>query len=91
MRLPKLRGFTNPAKVEAQVVNLDRLSELFPAGGTVTVDDLVAAVQAMSRGRAMRRLEQADLPVVMERAHGNARARRQLADFPERVIHLRKG
>jgi large subunit ribosomal protein L15 len=43
MRLPKLRGFTNPAKVEAQVVNLDRLSELFPAGGAVSVDDLVAA------------------------------------------------
>ena len=43
MRLPKLRGFTNPAKVEAQVVNLDRLSELFPQGGAVTVEDLVAA------------------------------------------------
>ncbi len=42
MRLPKLRGFKNPFKVEYQVVNLDKLSEHFPAGGDVTVDDLVA-------------------------------------------------
>jgi large subunit ribosomal protein L15 len=42
MRLPKLRGFTNPFRVEYQVVNLDRLSALYPDGGDVTVDDLVA-------------------------------------------------
>lgn len=42
MRLPKLRGFKNPFRVDYQVVNLDRLSELFPDGGDVTVDDLVA-------------------------------------------------
>src|SRR5690625_339180 len=41
MRLPKLRGFKNPAKVYFQVVNLDRLSTLFPDGGTVRVADLV--------------------------------------------------
>jgi len=41
MRLPKLRGFKNPAKVTFQVVNLDRLSALFPEGGEVTVDLLV--------------------------------------------------
>ncbi|MGC0142920.1 50S ribosomal protein L15 [Pseudactinotalea sp. Z1732] len=42
MRLPKLRGFNNPFKTEYQVVNLDRLSALYPDGGTVTVEDLVA-------------------------------------------------
>lgn len=42
MRLPKLRGFKNPAKVTFQVVNLDKLSSLFPEGGDVTVADLVA-------------------------------------------------
>ncbi|MEO9247640.1 50S ribosomal protein L15 [Citricoccus nitrophenolicus] len=42
MRLPKLRGFKNPFKVEYQVVNLDKLSEHFPAGGDVTPDALVA-------------------------------------------------
>ncbi|AWE42014.1 MULTISPECIES: 50S ribosomal protein L15 [unclassified Actinobaculum] len=42
MRLPKLRGFKNPFRVEYQVVNVGALAELFPQGGTVTVDDLVA-------------------------------------------------
>ncbi|STD10557.1 50S ribosomal protein L15 [Dermatophilus congolensis] len=42
MRLPKLRGFTNRNRVEYQVVNLDRIEALFPEGGDVTVDDLVA-------------------------------------------------
>ncbi len=42
MRLPKLRGFKNPFRTEYQVVNLDRLAALFPDGGEVTVEDLVA-------------------------------------------------
>jgi large subunit ribosomal protein L15 len=42
MRLPKLRGFKNPFRVEYQVVNLERVAALFPEGGTVTVADLVA-------------------------------------------------
>ena len=42
MRLPKLKGFKNPFKVEFQVVNLDRLGALFPEGGDVAVADLVA-------------------------------------------------
>ncbi|WP_138274947.1 50S ribosomal protein L15 [Rhodoluna limnophila] len=42
MRTPKLRGFKNPFRVEYQVVNVETLAELFPAGGTVTVADLVA-------------------------------------------------
>ncbi len=41
MRLPKLRGFKNPFRVEFQVVNLDKISELFPEGGEVTVEALV--------------------------------------------------
>lgn len=41
MRLPKLRGFRNPFKVEFQVVNLARLSEVFPEGGELTVTDLI--------------------------------------------------
>ncbi len=42
MRIPKLRGFKNPFRTEYQVVNLDRLEHLFPEGGEVSVDDLVA-------------------------------------------------
>src|SRR5947209_19318328 len=41
MRVPKLKGFRNPARVEYQVVNLTRLGELFPDGGNVSVEDLV--------------------------------------------------
>jgi len=43
MRLPKLRGFRNPFKVEFQVVNVGLVGELFPEGGDVTVADLVEA------------------------------------------------
>ena len=42
MRMPKLRGFKNPFRTEYQVVNLDRISALFPEGGDVTVEALVA-------------------------------------------------
>ena len=43
MRLPKLRGFKNPNRVEYQPINVGRIAELFPAGSRVTVEDLVAA------------------------------------------------
>jgi large subunit ribosomal protein L15 len=42
MRSPKLRGFKNPFRVEYQVVNLEKLAELYPSGGEVTIADLVA-------------------------------------------------
>ena len=41
MRTPKLRGFKNPFRVEYQVVNLEKLAELYPSGGDVTIQDLV--------------------------------------------------
>jgi large subunit ribosomal protein L15 len=43
MRLPKLRGFRNRFRVEYQVVNVGDLARLFPNGGTVGPDELVAA------------------------------------------------
>jgi len=42
MRTPKLRGFKNPFRTEYQVVNLDKLSSLFPEGGDVSIEDLVS-------------------------------------------------
>ena len=42
MRTPKLRGFKNPFRVEYQVVNLEKLADLYPKGGDVTIADLVA-------------------------------------------------
>src|SRR6266513_2768411 len=41
MRLPKLKGFRNRNRVEFQVVNVARLAELFPEGGTVGITELV--------------------------------------------------
>ena len=65
MRLPKLKGFKNPFKVEFQVVNLDRINELFPQGGTVTVEDLVAK-GAVRDGLPVKVLGQGDLSVAVQ-------------------------
>jgi large subunit ribosomal protein L15 len=43
MRLPKLKGFRNRFRVEYQVVNVERLAELFPDGGDVGPEQLVQA------------------------------------------------
>ena len=65
MRLPKLKGFNNPFKVEYQVVNLDRLGELFPEGGAVSVEDLVAK-GAVRDGHPVKVLGQGDLSVAVQ-------------------------
>ena len=65
MRLPKLKGFKNPFKVEFQVVNLDKISELFPEGGAVTPEVLVAK-GAVRKGQPVKVLGQGDLTVKVE-------------------------
>ena len=65
MRLPKLKGFTNPFKVEFQVVNLDRINALFPEGGSVTVADLVAK-GAVRKDQPVKVLGQGELPVAVQ-------------------------
>jgi len=65
MRLPKLKGFKNPFRVEFQVVNLDRINELFPDGGTIGVDDLVAK-GAVRDGHPVKVLGQGDLSVSVQ-------------------------
>jgi large subunit ribosomal protein L15 len=62
MRTPKLRGFKNPFRVEYQVVNLDKLNDLYPAGGDVTVSDLVAK-GAVRKNEKVKVLGQGDLSV----------------------------
>ncbi|WP_140458312.1 50S ribosomal protein L15 [Cellulomonas oligotrophica] len=62
MRLPKLRGFKNPFRVEYQVVNLDKLSALYPQGGDVTVADLVAK-GAVRKGQPVKVLGTGDITV----------------------------
>src|SRR3954465_9856566 len=65
MRLPKLKGFKNPFRVEFQIVNLERLGELFPEGGAVTVDDLVAK-GAVRKGQPVKVLGQGDISVACQ-------------------------
>ena len=65
MRLPKLRGFKNPFRVEYQVVNVGRLQELFPEGGKVTVEDLVAR-SAVRDGWAVKVLGTGELTVKLD-------------------------
>jgi len=65
MRLPKLKGFNNPFKTEFQLVNLDRLNELFPEGGTVGVAELVSK-GAVRKGLPVKVLGTGDVSVAVQ-------------------------
>ncbi len=80
MRLPKLKGFKNPFKVEFQVVNLDRINELFPDGGTVGVEDL-AAKGAVRAGQPVKVLGNGEITsAVQVSAHAfSASAKEKIA------------
>ena len=65
MRLPKLRGFKNPFKVEFQVVNLGRINDLFPEGGEVNPTTLVAK-GAVRKGAPVKVLGTGDLTVAVQ-------------------------
>ncbi len=65
MRLPKLRGFKNPFRVENQVANVAKLGELFPNGGEVGVADLVAA-GAVRDGNLVKVLGNGELSVALQ-------------------------
>ena len=71
MRLPKLKGFRNRFKVEFQVVNLERLAELFPDGGTIGPDELVAA-GAVRKDQPIKILGNGDLGGVRLAVSANA-------------------
>ncbi|HZU92873.1 MAG TPA: 50S ribosomal protein L15 [Microbacterium sp.] len=75
MRTPKLRGFKNPFRVEYQVVNLEKLAELYPAGGDVTVSDLVAK-GAVRKNEKVKVLGNGDiavkLTVAVDKVSGSA-------------------
>jgi large subunit ribosomal protein L15 len=65
MRTPKLRGFKNPFRVEYQVVNLEKLIELYPKGGAVTISDLVAK-GAVRKNKPVKVLGNGELSVKLE-------------------------
>jgi len=62
-RIPKLRGFRNPNRVEFTVVNVERLGD-FDAGTTVTPGDLREAGLVKKRGK-IKVLGQGDLDVAL--------------------------
>jgi large subunit ribosomal protein L15 len=65
MRLPKLKGFKNPFRVSYQVVNVARLGELFPDGGDVRVEDLVAK-GAVRDGQLVKVLGTGEISVALQ-------------------------
>ncbi|MGW0830850.1 50S ribosomal protein L15 [Streptomyces prunicolor] len=65
MRLPKLKGFRNPFKTEYQVVNLDKLASLYPEGGEVTVEGLVAK-GAVRKNSLVKVLGQGEISVALQ-------------------------
>jgi large subunit ribosomal protein L15 len=65
MRLPKLKGFKNPFKTEFQVVNLDKLAVLYPEGGEVTVEGLVAK-GAVRKNSLVKGLGQGEISVALQ-------------------------
>ncbi|GAA3854135.1 50S ribosomal protein L15 [Tessaracoccus defluvii] len=82
MRLPKLKGFKNPFRVEYQVVNVGRLAELFPQGGEIGVAELVEA-GAVRVGSVVKVLGTGDVSVALKvSAHafsGSAKAKLEAA------------
>jgi large subunit ribosomal protein L15 len=64
MRLPKLKGFKNPFRVEYQVVNLAKLAQLYPEGGAVTAADLVA--KGAARDGLIKILGSGELSVALQ-------------------------
>ncbi len=61
-RLPKLRGFKNPERIEYQAVNVSTINALFPKGGSVSVEDLVS-VGAARKGHPVKVLGNGDISV----------------------------
>lgn len=60
MRLPKLKGFRNRFRTEYQVVNVGDLARLFPDGGPVGPEELVAA-GAVRKGLPVKVLGDGDI------------------------------
>ncbi|CAM3619225.1 50S ribosomal protein L15 [Tsukamurella ocularis] len=65
MRLPKLKGFKNRNRVEYQVVNVGDIARLFPQGGTIGIDELVAA-GAVRKNRVVKVLGDGEINVKVD-------------------------
>ena len=65
MRLPKLKGFRNRFRTEYEIVNVGDISRLFPQGGTIGVDELVAK-GAVRKNSLVKILGDGELTVQVE-------------------------
>jgi large subunit ribosomal protein L15 len=65
MRLPKLRGFKNRFRTEYEIVNVGDISRLFPQGGAIGVDELVAK-GAVRKNSLVKVLGDGELSVKVE-------------------------
>lgn len=65
MRLPKLKGFRNRFRTEYEIVNVGDLNRLFPQGGSIGVDELVAK-GAVRRNSLVKVLGDGKLTVKLE-------------------------
>jgi len=65
MRLPKLKGFTNPFRTEYQVVNVGDIARLFPQGGEIGKAELVAA-GAVRKNELVKVLGEGEIGVAVQ-------------------------
>ena len=89
-RVPKLKGFSNAGfGTTFQVVNTGRLAELYPAGGDVTPDDLVAK-GAIRKGERVKVLADGEISVALRvSAHAfSATARERIVGAGGSVTEL---
>jgi len=65
MRLPKLRGFKNRFRTEYQPVNVGDIARVFPDGGTIGVEELVAG-GLVRKGKLVKVLGNGDVAVKLD-------------------------
>jgi large subunit ribosomal protein L15 len=65
MRLPKLKGFRNRFRTEYEIVNVGDINRLFPEGGSIGVDELVAK-GAVRKNSLVKVLGDGELAVKVE-------------------------
>jgi large subunit ribosomal protein L15 len=90
-RIPHLKGFTNPNRVEFAVVNVRRLAEVFEAGAEVT-PDVLRQRGMVRKGQPVKVLGQGDLDKALTvHAHAvsaSARAKIEQAGGSVAIVSL---
>ena len=88
MRLPKLKGFRNRFRIEYDVVNVGDINRLFPKGGDVGVDELVAK-GAVRKNTLVKVLGDGKLTVKVDGDRAQVQRQRTRKDHRRRRIRHR--